>query len=251
MTFIVRSLFLIAILSFSVQASLIQNSGFDQCADPTVDFCLDGFEVFADATDPNNPNRQSFVRNFPVDPTTTPGVFFNAGRLTFSIFGINGFEGGGLRQSFDFSGGDINIDIGYNVIFGDEGINQRGQIVATLFGPDGSAEALSDSFDFSAVSDPQDIINPPSSAQGNLNLQTSVTDLLQGGLYTLEIVFGRTFLLTDTLFGLTNISATSQTGGLENGSNELPEPGTLGILFIAIVGLVAMRHYKKSHPQSI
>jgi hypothetical protein len=232
MKYIVRSLFLITILASNAQASLIQNSGFDDCADPLASFCLDQYEVFA--TESNSSGDESFVV---IDSPANPGVFFNAGRLTPpNIFTDTTPQGGGIRQSFNFSGGDLNIDVFYNTLFNSGGTSTRGSIQATLFGPGSATALLSDVFDF-FLTDLSD-----TGAQGSLNL-SSTSDLL-AGLYTLQVSFTRGFQIgQDVSFGLTGVSATSQTGGLAGAPSDIPEPATLAMLFIALIGLVVMRKH--------
>ena len=235
MKVIFSSLLFIALFSSHAQASLIQNGSFDQCADPAESFCLDGWETFL--TDPTN---SDFDRIIPSDPIANPGVFFNAGRISNTFpSGTSLNQGGGIRQSFDFTGGDLNIDIFFNAFFDGVGSSARGIIDAVLIGP-GSVPAITNSFDLA------DAGRRASDASGTITLQ-SVTNLLSG-IYTLEVSFTRAFLLnSDVLFGLTNIDATSQAGGLNNGGGvvEASEPNALLVLLAGIIGIAVFRQKKK------
>ena len=167
-----------------------------------------------------------------------PGVFFNAGRISNTFpTGTSSNQGGGIRQSFDFTGGDLDISVAFNAAFSGVGSTARGIISAILIGPD-SSTALEDSFDFADAGRRAD------EATGSLSLQT-VTDLL-AGVYTLEVSFTRAFLISsDVLFGLTEIDATSQTGGPGGGVVETPEPGIIALLLIAVAGFAATRKRKQ------
>lgn len=235
MAFLIRSLFLITLLVGSAQATLIQNSGFDQCADPLASSCLDQFEIFSTET---NAGNQSFSV---IDSGSNAGVFFNAGRLTPpNIFTDTSAQGGGIRQSFDFTGGDLSIGVFYNTLFNSGGTSTRGSIQASLFGPGTVIPILSDVFNFFSETASSD-----TSAQGSLNLNS--TSDLAAGLYTLQISFTRAFQINDSIsFGLTGISATSTSGGPGGGSNPVPEPGTVALLFAAVVGITATRKSKQA-----
>jgi hypothetical protein len=242
MTFIVRSLFLITMFISSAHAGLIQNGSFDEGCALGEAFCLNGFDTFVDETDPNDPTRQSFARNIVDVPDGTPGVFFNVGPLEFAL--PSPFTGGGIQQTFDFSGGDIDINIGFNILFGGAGFSQRGRLIASLFGPTTPDTAvLSETVNFAQVPNAaafggSEVLG----GEGNLNL---TGDGLLEGLYRLEIAFSRTFIIdnSNVLLGLTGISVTSSTDG---GPNELPAPGTLILFFIALAGFAATRKNKQA-----
>ena len=232
---IVRGLFLVLFFASQANASLITNGGFDNCS-PGIAFCLDGFDTFA--TEVNGNGDESFV----VVDTPNDGVFFQIGTLTQPSFFVNTpAQGGGIRQEFAFTGGDLNIDINYNVLFDTSPFASnasRGAISATLFGPDANSmtQVLFNSESFFTASTP--------TLASVLNL---TSDNLVAGFYTLQVAFTRAFQIgaDNTLFGLTGISATSQNGGLAGGVVDVPEPRSVIIFLIASLGFLTMRKVRK------
>ena len=140
-------------------------------------------------------------------------AMFNVGRVIFGVGASQ--EGGGLFQSFMFGGGMVNIAADIAVLLNGGGRNLEGGLFSLLL--DGS---VVDSFDFGDVF---------------LNVaERSTLDyagLLSAGNHELRFEITRGFTTGDVspFQYLDNVVVT--------GGNQVPEPGTLALVGLALAGV--------------
>lgn len=199
----------LAALSLGAQANLIVNGDFQTDLSGWTTFTTAGGTI-------GTPAVTAFDTS---GAGSSSAATFNVGRLS----NVGPQEGGGLFQSFLFGGGVVNIAADIAVLDNRVGSNAAGGLFSLLL--DG---LVVDSFDFGSV---------------DLDVaERSTLDyagLLSAGNHELRFEITRGFISSDqTPFQyLDNVVVT--------GSNQVPEPGTLALVGLALAGAAWARKAKR------